>query len=103
MTVHFPDLALRFADETIIDRSGLHWLLTTQPSYDAKRRVYVLRATLQNGEQRFHGWFRIAEDVVQQLEADGDLRVLALRAIKKYLDRTTPTEGFAVELPPPAG
>jgi hypothetical protein len=99
MVVHFPDLALRFTDETLVDRAGAHWSMSTQPSFDNKQRVYVLRTSLTSGATRFEGWFRIAEALVQELEADGDLRVFALREVRKCLDKGAVAPDFQIDLP----
>lgn len=99
MTVHFPDLALRFVDERLVGHAGGRWELTTRPSYDPKRRLYMIHSELRQPGRTITGWFRIGDDVVEAIEADGDLRVFALREIRKYLDRSTLDDDFLLDLP----
>ena len=99
MEVHFPDTALTFHDELIIDRTGARWRITTRSQYDAVARVYQLRTELRYGDNAVSGWFTVPEDLVLALEADEDLGVFAVREIKKYLDRTNLADGFDCALP----
>lgn len=101
MVVHFPDTALTFTDELIIDSTGARWRINTESQYDAVARVYWLNTALCQGEKTVTGRFFVSEDVVLGLDVDEDLRVLAVREIKKYLDRRNLNDGFALELPYP--
>ena len=99
MVVHFPDTVLTLRNELIIDRTGARWRITTQSQYDSVARVYDLRAQLRHGGHTVSGQFTVPEDVVLGLEADEDLRIFAIREIKKYLDRTNLTDDFTYDLP----
>jgi len=101
MVVHFPDTALTFQDELIIDSTGASWRMNSESQYDAVARVYWLYTQLSQGDRTVTGRFFVSEDVVMDLEGDEDLRVLATREIKKYLDRRSLTDGFALDLPYP--
>ena len=101
MVVHFPDTALTFQNELIIDSTGVRWHMNTESQYDPVTRVYWLHTQLDHGDRAVTGRFFISEDVVLGLDVDEDLRVLATREIKKYLDLRTLTDGFALDLPYP--
>ena len=99
MAVHFPDLALKYEDEPIVDSGGRRWLLSTDSHYNHVSRTYTLRTRLQKGEEIVTGRFMVHADLLVGLEEDEDLRVLAIREIRKYLDRDDLVSGFVRDLP----
>lgn len=99
MAVHFPDLALSYANELIVDRSGGRWLLSTDSHHNHVSGTYTLRTRLQKDDHIVTGRFMVSEDLLMGLEEDEDLRLLAIREIKKYLDRMELKSGFILDLP----
>jgi len=99
VAIHFPDLALKYEDEPIVDGRGTQWRLSTDSHFNHVSRTYTLRTRLQKGEEIITGRFMVSADLLVGLEEDEDLRVLAVREIKKYLDRDALTSGFVRDLP----
>ena len=75
--------------------------MNTDSQCDPVARVYWLNTELRHADRTVRGRFFVSEDVVLGLDVDEDLRVLAVREIRKYLDRRNLTDGFALELPYP--
>jgi hypothetical protein len=99
VAVHFPDLALTYDAELIIDSKGEHWRLSTDSHHNHISRTFTLRTRLQRGDDVLTGRFIVSEDLLSGLEEDEDLRVLAIGEIKKYLDRKQVRSGFIFDLP----
>lgn len=99
VAVHFPDLALTYDNELIIDSSGERWRLSTDSHHNHVSRTYTLRTRLTHGASIITGRFIVSEDLLPGLEEDEDLRVLALGEIKKYLDGKQVRSGFIFDLP----
>ena len=99
MAVHFPDLALKYEEEPIVDSRGTRWRLSTDSHYNHVSRTYTLRTRLQKEHETITGRFMVHADLLVGLDEDEDLRVLAIREITKYLDRDELTSGFVRDLP----
>ena len=99
MAVHFPDLALKYEDEPIVDGKGVRWRLSTDSHFNHVSRTYTLRTRLQKDDEIITGRFMVHADLLIGLEEDEDLRVLAIREIRKYLDRDELISGFVRDLP----
>jgi hypothetical protein len=99
VAVHFPDLALKYDDEPIVDSKGAQWRLSTDSHYNHVSRIHTMRSRLQKGDEIITGRFMVHADLLVGLEEDEDLRVLAVREIRKYLDRDELTSGFVRDLP----
>jgi len=100
VAVHFPDLALKYEDDLIVDTCGNRWRLSTDSHYNHASRTYTLRTRLQKSDEPvITGRFMVHEDLLIGLDEDEDLRILAMREIRKYLDRDDLNSGFVRDLP----
>ena len=98
MAVHFPDLALTYDNELIIDSGGERWRLFTDSHHNHVSRTHTLRTRLHRGNQIVTGRFIVPEDLLTGLDEDEDLRILAIREIRKYLDKNEVRSGFIIDL-----